>query len=310
VAGGSEIWSFDTEDEDNRSTNVGGGIAVSGDRVYATTGRGELVAIDATNGTPVWRQMIGTAARSSPTVADDKIFFCTIDSKVQAHAVADGKKLWAYQGTTADTSVLGLPAPAYEGGLVVAGLGSGELVALRAASGTVAWGDSLSAARGRNSLADLSAVRGRPAIRDGRVYATSLGGLLVSLDLRTGRRLWEREVTSSESPWAAGDWLFIVSSEGQVAAIARQNGAAAWVTQLDRYEDMEASKGPILWVGPVLAGDRLVVVGTNSMALSLSPYTGEVLGQQALPGRAAVAPSVAGGTLFLLTDDATLSAFR
>jgi outer membrane protein assembly factor BamB len=184
------------------------------------------------------------------------------------------------------------------------------LVALRAASGTVAWGDSLSAARGRNSLADLSAVRGRPAIRDGRVYATSLGGLLVSLDLRTGRRLWEREVTSSESPWAAGDWLFIVSSEGQVAAIARQNGAAAWVTQLDRYEDMEASKGPILWVGPVLAGDRLVVVGTNSMALSLSPYTGEVLGQQALPGRAAVAPSVAGGTLFLLTDDATLSAFR
>ena len=67
VAGGGEIWSFDTEDEDNRSTNVGGGIAVSGDRVYATTGRGDLVAIDAASGSMVWRQMVGTAARSSPT---------------------------------------------------------------------------------------------------------------------------------------------------------------------------------------------------------------------------------------------------
>ncbi len=307
---GGRRWRTYTQDEDDRSTNVGGGITVNGNAVYAATGRGELLALNAENGEILWRKKLVSSARAAPTFADDKLFVPTLDGQLLAFSAKDGSQLWNFQSAFSTTSVLGLPAPAFYDGLVVAGFSSGDLVALRAASGAVAWADSLAAARGRTSLVDFSTVRGMPVIRDGRVYAISLGQLLLAIDLRTGRRLWEREVASSESPWVAGDFLFVVSADAVVAALDRSDGAVAWATQLDQYENMEKRRSPIRWVGPVLVGDRLVVAGSDGRALALSPYTGKVIGQQDLVGPIAVSPVVAGGTLYVITDDGSLTAYR
>jgi outer membrane protein assembly factor BamB len=310
TAGGRLAWSVETQAEDSRSTNVGGGIASDGGVIYAATGRADLLAIEAATGKIQWRVQLPTGARSAPTIAEDKLFVPTEDNQVSAWSKTDGKQLWSYQGGTADALVLGLPAPAYVNGLVVTGFGSGELVVLRAASGTVSWADSLAASRGRTSLSDLSAIRARPVVHNGIVYAVGMGRQLVSLDLRSGRRLWEREVASQETPWVAGEWLFVVSEDGEVAAVACADGVVAWTTQLDQFENMEKKRDPIRWVGPVLAGDRLVVAGSQGVALSISPYTGKILGQQKLSDPIAVAPIVAGETLYILTDDATLTAYR
>ena len=310
ISNGGRIWRLETQTEDDRSTNVGGGIAVNGDTVYAGTGRAEVLALEAATGKIRWRKAVSTPVRAAPTIAEGRMFVLTMDNQLQALALDDGHRLWAYQATAPETSVLGLPAPAYADGLVVAGFGSGELVALRAATGSVAWSDSLAATRGRNSMADLSAVRGRPVVADGRVFAGSLGGLTLSLDLRTGRRLWEREIATGDTIWLAGDWAFLLATSGQVAAIGRSDGRIAWVTELPQFEDMEKKKGAIHWIGPVLAGDRLILGSSNSLALAVSPYTGEILGQQTLSGPVAVAPSIAGGTVYVVTDDATLVALR
>jgi hypothetical protein len=60
----------------------------------------------------------------------------------------------------------------------------------------------------------------------------------------------------------------------------------------------------------VLAGDRVILAGSHGVAASLSPYTGEFLGSIELPGPAAVQPVVADETLYFLTQNATLAAFR
>jgi outer membrane protein assembly factor BamB len=163
---------------------------------------------------------------------------------------------------------------------------------------------------GSRGLVDVSAVRGLPVVSDGKVYAMSVGGLAAAIDLPSGRRLWEREVAGEDSPWAAGSWLFIVSLEQKIAALNRDDGRVAWVTELPRWTDPEKQKDPITWFGPLLAGDRLVVAGTNNQALAVSPYTGEILGQQKLSGAASLGPIVAGGTVFVVTDDGRLLALR
>jgi outer membrane protein assembly factor BamB len=307
---GSRLWRLDTQAEDDESTNVGGGIAFDGDTLYAATGRAEVVAIEAATGKLRWRKPLGAAARAAPTIAEGRLYTPTLDDQLVALAADDGHRVWGYQATAAATSVLGLPSPAYADGLLVAGFGSGDLVGLRAASGATAWSDSLAASRGRTSLADLSAIRGRPAIAEGRVYAIGLGGLMVSLDLRTGRRLWEREVASEESPWVAGDWVFILGADNQLAAIDRADGAVAWVTQLSRFENEKDQKDPIRWVGPVLAGGRLFVAGSTSLVETVNPATGEVLGQFDIADPAAMAPTVVDGTLLQLTNNGKLQAFR
>jgi outer membrane protein assembly factor BamB len=310
VANGARLWRLDTQVKGDRSSNVGGGIGVDGDVLYAGTGRAELLALEAGSGKIRWRKPVSTPVRSAPTIADGRVFVITLDNQLQAFAVDDGRRLWGFQATTPDTSVLGLPAPAYADGLVVGGFGSGDLVALRAATGSVAWSDNLGAARGRTSLTDLSSIHGLPVVADGRVYAGSLGGLVVSLDLRTGRRLWERDVASAATPWLAGDWLFLLDTNGQVAAITRAEGRVAWVSQLQQFEDEKKKEDPIYWKGPVLAGDRLILGSSNAMAVAMSPYTGDILGQQKLPGAMSVEPCVAGGTVYVITDEANLIALR
>ena len=310
AAGGGRAWSTDTQGEDDRSTNVGGGISVDGDTLYAATGRADLLALDAGTGAIRWRVKLPDVARSAPTVVDKRLFVAILSDQLVACSADDGKKLWAQQATNSENSMLGMPAPAVSDGLVIAGFGSGDLLAVRDSSGTLAWSDSLASARGRTSMVDLSTVRGMPAIKDGRVYAIGLGGLMLALDLRSGRRLWERNVSSSETPWAAGDWLFIVSQDAQVAAIRGADGAVAWLTQLDPYENMEKRQDLIRWIGPVLAGNRLVLVGTNSKMVTLNPVTGDVLDTIDLSDRGSVSPVVAGGTLYVVTDNAKLTAYR
>jgi outer membrane protein assembly factor BamB len=310
LATGARLWRVDSTDEKDRSDNVGGGLAVDQGTLYAVNGLAELVAIDAAKGTVRWRKSTGTAARSAPTVADGRLFLTTIDNRLLAFATQDGRQLWSYQATASSTAVLGQSAPAYAEGFVVAGFGSGDVVGVRAESGIVVWTDSLASARASGAVVNFSTIRGLVTISNGNVYAVSVGRLMVALDLHSGRRLWEREVASEDSPWVAGDWVFLVSLEQQMAAINGQDGRVAWVTPLPRWDDPEKQKDPITWFGPVLVSDRLVVAGTNELALSVSPYTGKILGQQKLSGSASLGPTVVAGTVLITCDDGRLLALR
>ena len=310
MARGSRVWRFDTKDKDDDSTNVGGGLTLDQGTLYAVNGLAELVAIDAAKGTMRWRSRFGAPTRSAPTVVEGRLFVTTIEDRLLALAADDGRQLWSHQAANPTTSILGRPAPAYSTGLVVGGFGSGELATLRAESGNVVWTDTLATAIRTGSLADFAAIRGLPVIGDGKVYAMSLGGLTVAIDLPTGRRLWEREAAGEDSPWAAGSWLFVISLEQKMAALSRDDGRVSWVTQLPRWKNPEKQEDAITWFGPLLVSDRLVVAGTNKEALAVSPYTGEILGRQELSGAASLGPVVADGTVFVVTDDGRLLALR
>lgn len=310
TANGRRLWRLDTQARHNRSNNVGGGLGVEDGVLYGATGRGDVLAIDPASGHIRWRRSLGNAARAAPTIAEGRLFVPLIDGQLLALSVKDGSQLWSYQGGAADTQLLGLPSPAYADGIVVAGFGSGDLAGLRASSGTVAWTDSLASGVGGGSLLDIPTVRGLPVIADGSVFAIGVGGVMVCLDLRSGRRVWERDVGSTETPWLAGNWLFVLSGEMQAAAISRADGTVAWVTPLPRYKNDKNQSGPIRWIGPTLISDRLVFAGSIDRAVALSPYTGRVLGRQNLPGAASVEPVVADRTLYIVTDDATLLALR
>jgi outer membrane protein assembly factor BamB len=306
---GGRLWRTDTKNDDDDSTNVGGGIAFDGGTIYAVNGTGYLVALDAKSGEAKYRQAFGTPARSSPTVVDGRVFFTTIDDKLIACGTVDGKQVWSRQAQTAITSALGHPAPAVADGLVIAGFGSGELSAVQAVSGGVAWVDALGSARGLGGLTDVASIRGLPVIDNGRVYAIGLGGLMVCSDARSGRRIWERDIAGASSPCVAGNWVFVISVEQQVAAISAADGKIAWIADLPRYQNPDKREDPIDYFGPVLAGGKLLLAGTTGQLLSLDPANGATLATQELDGPASVRPIIANGTVYVLTDSGRLQAF-
>jgi outer membrane protein assembly factor BamB len=311
LANGKRLWRFDTKPEDMDSTNVGGGLGADGSTLYAVNGLAQLVALDMASGKVNWRKDIGAPGRSAPTIADGRIFLTTIEDRLIAFATSDGNQLWTHQAANPVTAMLGQAAPAYYGGLVVAGFGSGELACLRAESGTVVWTDALGQSRLRGTTGDFLSIRGAPAIVGGQVFAISMGGLLVCNDVPSGRRLWDRQVAGENTVYAAGEWMFLISAQQDIGAVRLVDGRVGWVTSLPRFEDPESRKDTLTWYGPLLVGDRLIVTGTNQDALSVSPYTGEILGRIALSSQPApFAPIVADGTVLLVTNDARLIALR
>jgi len=310
LARGERVWRGETRGKHVRSSNVGGGLGLAGGTLYAVNGLGDLVALDAAKGNEHWRVYLGAPGRSAPTVVEGRLFLTTIEDKLLALAASDGHTIWSFQGAATDPAVLGRPAPAFANGLVVAGFSSGQLACLRAETGNVVWSDTLGGYAGAGA-ADFSAIRGRPAVSNGRVVATGMGGLMLCLDLPTGRRLWERQVSGEDSPWIAGEWVFMVSLAQQMAALTMADGKVAWVSALPRWKNEEKQKNSITWFGPTLMGDRLVATGTDNQALSISPYSGAILGQEKLPGEAApLEPVVADGTLLMVSEDGKLLALR
>jgi outer membrane protein assembly factor BamB len=313
LADGRRLWRVDTKPENNPgdSTNVGGGLGADGTTLYAVNGLSQLVALDIATGKEKWRQDLGVPLRSAPMIADGRVFVTTIDDRLMAYTAADGRQLWVHEATAPVTSMLGEPAPAYYQGLVVVGFGSGELTCVRADSGSVVWTDGLGSSSGRASVADFLSIRGLPIIVNGLVYAISMGGVLVCNDVPTGRRVWDRQIAGEDTPYVAGDWMFLISADQQIAAISIADGRVTWITQLPRWDDPEKKKNTLTWYGPLLVSDRLIVTGTSQDALSVSPYTGDILGHITLSEAAApFAPIVAGGTVLLVSNDARLIALR
>src|SRR5579885_2617304 len=128
--------------------------------------------------------------------------------------------------------------------------------------------------------------------------------------LRRGDRVWEQEIGSSSGPWVAGDYLYVLANDNELVCLTRNEGKIRWVSRLARYEDEKKKSDPIRWSGPVLGGDRLIVLSSDGSAVSVSPYTGEPLGRENISAGGYLGPVIADNSLYVLNDDADLYAYR
>ncbi len=309
-ASGKRIWRTDLESEDEEDGFFGGGIAYDDGRLYATTGFGMVFALNAKDGAVVWSQQLPGPFRAAPTVSGGRVFAISIDNKAFALAVSDGRRLWEHNGIEETASLLGAASPAVSGSTVVVPYSSGEIFSLLAENGRVLWNDGLSSVKGVDPMADLAHIRALPVIDRGIVLAISHSGRMVATDLRRGARAWDVDLGGVEMPWVAGEFIYLVTTDAKVVCLTRRNGRIRWVLPLPRFEDLEEREDPIQWFGPVLAGDRLILAGSNKVAVSVSPYSGELLGEMKLPGAPVMAPVVAGNTLYFITEGADLVALR
>ncbi len=307
---GQEIWSVELEPKDDDDSHIGGGLAFDDGRIFVTTGFAAVIALEATTGKELWRRNVVAPMRAGPTVHGGRVFAVTLNNQLFAMSSVTGEIIWRHRGLPEVASLLGGASPAVDRGIVVVAYTSGELIALKVENGRVLWQDALATAGQNNVLSSLAGIRGRPIIDRDRVFAISNAGLLVAIDIRTGRRIWDREVVGIESPWVAGDYLFLLTTDSEITAFSRRDGRLHWVRGLPRYENPEDLKDPIIWTGPILASDRLIVAGSNEEALAISPYSGRILGVVKMPDAVTVAPVVASGSVYFLADDAQLVAYR
>src|ERR1700752_3461543 len=118
------------------------------------------------------------------------------------------------------------------------------------------------------------------------VFAISHAGVMVAINLNSGERVWSRDIGGIQTPWAAGDFVYVTTTDGLLLCLARKDGRVKWMHHLQRWADPDSKDGPITWAGPVLVSDRLVLVSSVGTAVSISPYTGHLRGSAEIPAGA------------------------
>lgn len=308
---GKELWKNNLRPRKEDEQVIGGGIAYSSNVLYITNGYNEVLALNPSNGGIYWRARLSAPSRAAPTILDGRVFVVTLDNRILALDGRDGKQLWDYQGLAESAGLVGAASPAASSDIVVPAFSSGEIVALRVQNGSVAWGDNLSPAVRVGGLSALPDIQALPIMDKGLVIAISFGGKMVAIDERSGQRVWQRDVSGADTPWVAGNHLFLISSNNELIALGRDTGAIRWVKPLSTYVKLEKeNRNSLDWNGPILAGGRLILTGPEGNVLEINPLDGALLRQLKIGKTAAVAPVVAEGTLLLLQADGTLSAYR
>jgi outer membrane protein assembly factor BamB len=292
------------------TTGMGGGIAYDQGKIFVTSGFGTVIAMDAATGRELWRHAMGMPIINAPVVSGGRVFFSTYDNHFYALAENDGRQLWDHQGVAEPAGMLVSSSAAVAGDMVVVPYTSGEVFALQAQNGQVNWSEVLSHTGQVTALSQIDDVAGRPVIDRDVVYAISQSGVMAAVNANSGQRMWARDIGGIQTPWAAGDYVYVLDNNDQVICLTRKEGRIRWIHQLPEWSDPDDKEDRIVWAGPVLVSNRLIVTSSNGYAESISPYTGKLLGRVEIPGPTIIAPVVANGTMYIYTADAELVALR
>ena len=308
---GALVWASQTpDDRGNEASLYGGGIAYDNGRIYATNGLGYVAAMDERNGGIVWKVRPGGPLRGAPTIASGALYVISQDNQIYALNEADGSTNWSAAASVEIAGIFGSASPAAGQGTVVAGFSSGELNAYRYENGRQVWQDALQRTSIRTSVSSLSDIDADPVIDNGQVFAVGQGGRMVALEITTGQRLWELNIGGIDTPWVAGDWIFVVTDDAKLLCISRQNGHIRWINQLPEFQHAKSKKGELEYSGPVLAGGRLIVTGSTGVIVNVDPTTGSFQSQTNVGAPISLPPIVANSMLYVLDDNGRLTAFR
>lgn len=307
---GQKRWSVDVSDAEEGDPVISGGIASDAGIVYVTAGYDEVLAVDGQKGEIKWRAKTSSPSRAAPTIVGGRVFVTTLSNTILALDAANGAVLWEFSGLGQSTGLVGAASPAATADMVVPAFSSGEVYAIRAGNGSVAWSDNLASTLRLGGMSALSDIRGLPIIDNNVVYAISFGGKIAAIDLMTGARIWQKDISGAKTPWVSGNRLYLISSEGQIVSLDKEKGTVIWVSQLARFKDNEEREGQIFWSGPLMAGGRLLAFSTDGRVAEINPAQGTLIREWNSGEDIRISPIIAGATLYILSDDGDLTAYR
>ena len=312
--GGATLWSTDlTASFDKGGGQSAGGLATAGNRVFATTGYGELVALDASSGAVLWRQRVDAPVSGAPATDGTTVYVSGIDGSAWAVNAADGKVVWQVVGTPGKAAYVGTAAPTIGDRAVVFPSAAGDLMAvLKIGGGTKIWQASLAGKRLGRAYALTADVTGDAVIAGKVLYAGSGAGRTVAMSASSGERIWSAGEGALGPVAVAGGSLFLVNDEAKLVRLNAETGEVIWSVEMPYFttEKIKKRKGIYAHYGPVLAGGRIMVVSSDGLLRAFDPTDGSLAYTAEIPGGAAAQPAVAGGTLYVVGGNGQLHAFR
>ncbi len=310
---GQTLWSRSVASvRDNPTDASGGGVSVAGGRVFVTTGFGEVVALDASSGSTLWTQDLDAPGGSAPTILGDLVYVVARNSAAWALDVSNGRIRWQLSGTPSTANVGGGAGVAVNSDIAVFPFPSGEVIGTFPQGGLQRWTSVVSGDRLGRASTVVTDITGDPVIDGNRVYVGNFGGQVVALDTADGETIWSANDGAVSPVWPAGGAIFLVNDLNELVRLNASDGTPVWRVLLPTFtgERTARERAIIAHYGPIVAGGRVIVASSDGVIREFDPASGNSVGTVPLPRGAASHPVVAGQTLYVVSTDGQLHAFR
>ncbi len=218
---GNELWRVDTDEPISGSVGVGGGLVLAG------TSRGNLLAYDV-NGQLQWRSKLSSEILSAPRYYDGVVIARTGDGHIYGVDAADGNRKWVYKRTLPALSLRSSAGVVIDSGAVYAGFPGGKMVAVRADNGKLIWEATVARPKGVTEIERIADITSLPVVDGPIVYAVAYQGRVAAIDRKSGRVVWNREISSYTGMNIDNDKLFVSHAFGSVYSLDYTTGRTFW----------------------------------------------------------------------------------
>ena len=310
---GKLLWRKDLTPPGEKSGEIfGGGFTFGQDQLFVTLGYGFLLSLNPSTGEENWSQRLIGSGNNTPIFNDGLVYLVSADSKVWAINAEKGRVKWTVDAIGNETNLISNNAPAVSDKYAVFGLGNGEIYVTFKKGGHVLWSSSLSGRKDSRVVSAIDDIVASPVIIDRNVYAADGAGKVVSLKIESGERNWTAPYGSSGNFWIADKSLFLISDTNKLVRLEIETGKTVWLTELPsllQKRILQSNKN-IQHYGPIIAGNQIIVASSDGYFRFYDPKTGEQKNKLKTKAGATVNPIVVNETLYLITQDGRLRAFR
>jgi len=275
------------------------GVGSDGKVAAVVTRGGDLVALEA--GQVKWKKAIGARVSTAPLVAGGRVFVLGVDRSVQAFDAADGAKLWQVSrpGDALTLAQEGVIA-AFKDTLVV---GQGPRMAgIDPNSSTIRWEVTVGSPRGANEVERLADLVG-PALRTGDLLcARSFQAAVGCVDADRGRIMWTKAIGGTDAIAGDLELMFGADASDRITSWKTPTGDVAWTSEAVMNRGVGA---------PGLVGSSVVFGDRDGTLHWFSKAKGETQLRSTTDGNPiSVPPIVVDGTLIVVTRAGGVFAFR
>src|SRR5690606_21534210 len=219
---------------------------------------------------------VDAAIGGGPAVQNGTVYVAARNNIGWAVRASDGKVLWQSSGTPSNAGVMGVSAPAVQGGTVVFPFTSGQLLGVDTDSGETLWSAQVAGTRRGRAIATIRDLTGDPVISGGAVYGGTSSGRIDAVDMATGMRNWTSRDGANGPVVVAGGSVFAVNDQAELIRLDAATGGLIWRVPLPYYTDERVKKQDRIYAsyGPILAGGRLFVASTDGVLRAFDPASG------------------------------------
>jgi outer membrane protein assembly factor BamB len=247
LEGGAVKWKI------NVGIPLSGGVGADGRRVVVGSPKGDVIALDASDGKELWKTKVSSDVLAAPAVGGNIVVVRSGDNRLFGFDASDGKRKWIYQRQTPPLSLRTYAAPLIDNNYVFAGFPGGKLVAVTTNNGAVAWEGGVAQPKGTTELDRVADITSSPILAGRMICAVAYQGRVACFDLSSGNLAWARDMSSAAGLGADSRYVYVSDDKGAVHALDLASGASIWKQDklFLRQLSAPASRGRLLAVADV-----------------------------------------------------------